>query len=463
MGRKTAGPFWAAGLPNQTMKTNLTLTAKRLGSLICLLLLACNIFLTGLQAQCSEAGSKDDYDSLIVVPRKDFKSLRRANILFRKQGILRYQRVSENIYVLPLDASEDRQAKISELQNSDLFDLVEPDYKLSIDNEDRRKYVKVEAKEPVDINQTGKPGEITPNDVDFTSQYYLRQINATKAWSTTVGDELVVGILDTGVDEKHPDLIGKVISLSESDYDDTVDDIGHGTEVSGIIAANTNNNQGIAGISWKTKILPIKITDKFGQAKVSSVVRALDTAYKHDVKIVQISLSTSQFSQILKDAVKLAQDRNILIISTGGNTSVQELRYPAAFSGVIGVGAVNRNKEIESYSSTGEHVSLVAPGSNIYTTTLFSSYVSVSGTSFSAPQVTGAAALVWSVAPDLLWNEVREVLINSAEDLGDKGKDIVYGYGLLDIEKAVALAKAKQLEKQAETSDDYVIESWIGR
>lgn len=463
-----------AGLPNQMIKDpevqslKLECLKRRFCiPLITLILSFCfvfPVFFSKLHAQSLNLNLDEDYDSLVVVPKGSIQNVRRTNLLFRKQGILRYQKINDSVYVVPLDKSEDKKAKILNLQNSGLFKLIEPDYRFSLDQvQNERNYVKVNVRSDNDIRQTGQQSEVTPNDKDFSSQYYLRQINALKAWNTTTGDELIVGVLDTGADETHPELIGKIVRLGESAAG-TEDGIGHGTEVSGIIAANTNNSQGIAGISWKTKILPVKVTDEFGQAKVSSVVKGLDEAYEYGVKIVQISLSTSQFSQVLKDAVKLAQGRNILIISTGGNTGAHELRYPAAFDGVIGVGAVTKDEEVETYSTTGNHISLVAPGTNIYTTSLLSSYVSVSGTSFAAPQVAGAAALVWSVMPELSWRDVREILISSAKDLGEKGKDFVYGYGLLDVETAVMKAKARQNDKlNDESSENFVIESWLKR
>lgn len=404
----------------------------------------------------SYAQETDNYDSLIVQPKQGHLTTKRMSRLMFRSGFLRYQKINNNLYVVPLNKTDNKKAKIEELKNSGLFKLVEPDYKFSLDEEtQRRNYIKI-TKESI-LN------DVTPNDKGFSSQYYLREINATKAWRVTVGNSLLVGILDTGVDSNHPDLTGKILG-GDSDLD-LQDDIGHGTEVAGIIAANTNNNQGIAGIAWNTKILSIRITDEYGQARVSTVVAALDEAYNKGVKIVQISLSTNQFSQALKNTIKQAQDRGILIVSTGGNTGVEELRYPAAFDGVIGVGAVNEAKQRESYSTTGEHVSLVAPGSYIYTTSPSSNYSEVSGTSFSAPQAAGTAALVWSIAPNLTNEEVREILIQSASDLGEVGKDKEYGYGLLNTEAAVELAKARieQAETEKQNANNLEIKSWIKR
>ncbi len=395
-----------------------------------------------------------DYDSLIVKPKIITLKSKRASRLMYKYAGPGYQKIKDNIYLIPLsenDTTETRKQRIAELKQSGAFDLVEPDYKLSLDQEEgERIYTKIirhtwNENNPIgtgNITTFEPPKEVTPNDKDFTAQYYLKEVNAPRAWGITVGSALLVGVLDTGVDVNHPDLNGKVSSGTDVNDIDLNDSIGHGTEVSGIIAANTNNNQGIAGVSWNTKVLSLKITDDFGQARVSNVVSALDQAYKKGVKIVHISLSTNQFSQTLKDAVKQAHDRGILIISTTGNSGIEELRYPAAFDGVIGVGAVDETKQKEFYSTTGDHVSLVAPGAAIYTTSLNSTYNKVTGTSFAAPQVSGAAALIWSIAPNLTNDEVRNILISSADDLGDLGKDKQYGYGLLNIEKAASLAKA---------------------
>ena len=381
--------------------------------------------------------ANDNYLEFIVKPKEKILKARRSENFLKQSGLLRFRKVTSKYYTIPLDKTKDTEKQINELNDTGLFETIEPNYKLEIDQIiPERNYTTIIKK----ANNILDSEEVTPNDSDFSSQYYLREINATKAWKTTVGEVLTVCILDTGVNAKHPDLTGKVFARDGFEGIDLNDEIGHGTEVAGIIAANTNNKKGIAGISWNTKILSVKITDEFGQARVSDVAIGLDEAYKNGAKIVQISLSTNQFSQTLKDIIKEAQDRGILIVSTAGNSGIQEIRYPAAFSGVIGVGAVNEQKERELYSTRGAHVSLVAPGTEIYTTS-GNTYSHVSGTSFSAPQITGAAALVWSIAPKLTNIEVRDILIKSANDLGDVGKDPDFGYGLLNIERAVERAK----------------------
>lgn len=422
-----------AELPNQTMRKSNNKSCITLIAILAISLLSIDF------AKAEDLG---DFDSLIVKPTEKVQKLRRKNRLMHRQGVIKFKKINETAYLVPLDSSseEEKFSKINELKKSGLFDLVEPDFKFSLDQTQEKNYISV-TKHPSFINNSvidsdADVQDITTNDSDFKAQYYLREINVTKAWNgIDWKDSVLVGVLDTGINGNHADLQNRVIG------DDAFDDIGHGTEVAGIIAANTNNNQGIAGLSWNTKVVSLKVTDENGQARVSTVVSQLEQAYQSGVKVVQISLSTNQFSYTLRDAIKLAQDRGILIVTSAGNSGINELRYPAAFDGVIGVGAVGRNKNLESYSTLGEHVSLVAPGTDIHTTSNNGAYTEVTGTSFAAPQVSGIAALLFSIAPNLKAEDVRRILLLSADDLGDVGKDVSYGYGLLNAKKAVDMAK----------------------
>lgn len=435
MGRKAPGPEQGvAELPNQTM--------RKVNHKFCITLIVI-LAVSLLSVHIVKAEEIANFDSLIVKPTEKVKKLRRKNRLMHRQGIIKFKKINENAYLVPLDAdssNEEKLSKIKELKKSGLFDLVEPDYKISLDQIQEKNYITVTKHSSFINNSVVGSDEdvqdITTNDSDFKAQYYLKEINVTKAWNgIDWKDSVLVGVLDTGINANHADLENRIIG------DDAFDDIGHGTEVAGIIAANTNNNQGIAGLSWNTRVVSLKVTDENGQARVSTVVSQLEKAYQSGVKVVQISLSTNQFSFTLRDAIKLAQDRGILIVTSAGNSGINELRYPAAFDGVIGVGAVGRNKTLETYSTTGEHVSLVAPGSAIHTTSNNGDYTEVTGTSFAAPQVSGIAALLFSIEPDLTAEDVRKILLLSADDLGDVGKDQSYGYGLLNARKAVDMAK----------------------
>ena len=389
------------------------------------------------------AFAQDNYDSIIVQTSEKLLKVRRQELILNREGIKHFNKVNNNTFVLPVEENKSIEEQINELKKNDLFSVIEPNYKLSIDKINSKGYSRVKKHTRNNIENNNDEKELLPNDKDYNSQYYLKEINAPKAWNITTGNSLLVAVLDTGVDSKHPDLVGKVTAGSGSEYADLNDEISHGTGIAGIIAANTNNSEGIAGVAWNTKILSIKITDEYGQSRVSDVIAALEEVYESGAKIVQISLSTNQYSEALKNAVEKAYERGILIVSTAGNTGINEVRYPAGFSQVIGTGSVTKEREIEDYSTRGEHVSLVAPGTDIYTTSLNSDYENLSGTSFSAPQVAGAAALVWSINPNLTNEEVKNILLSSADDLGDTGKDDKFGFGILNTEKALELAKEK--------------------
>lgn len=404
----------------------------------------CAVFLFSVLISPLSVLANENYNSIIVQTNEKLLRVRRPELVLYREGIKYFNKINKNTFVVSVEKNKSIEEQINELKRNNLFAVIEPDYKLSIDEINTKNFSRVKKhsrNNTAYINNEDDEKELLPNDKGYNAQYYLKEINAPKAWTITTGNSILVAVLDTGVDAKHPDLEGKVIGRSGTEYADLNDEISHGTGIAGIIAANTNNIQGIAGISWNTRILSIKITDEYGQSRVSDVISALEAVYQSGAKIVQISLSTNQYSEALKNAIQEAQNKGILIISTGGNTGINETRYPAGFNGVIGTGSIAENKELESYSTKGEHISLVAPGTDIYTTSLNYSYEKLSGTSFSAPQVAGTAALIWSIAPDLTNSKVREILINSADDLGTLGKDQKFGYGLLNTQKAVKLAQ----------------------
>lgn len=410
-----------------------------------LLVLFILIIASLLQAEIfAFANEYDGYKYLIAEPKENTIKTRVDRILFNNK--IRYKKLNTSLYSIPLDENRSIEEQIKELNNTGLFKTIEPDYSLEFDDRDYTSISKTATSNAENVSIEDLKSEITPNDIDFSTQYYLKQINATSAWNVSTGDNVLVAVLDSGIDGNHPDLIGKVVGLSPEDLNDN---LGHGTEVAGIIAANTNNKKGIAGIGWNTKILSLKITDENNQAKVSSVVDAFERAYEQNAKIIHISLSTNQYSQVLKNAVIKAQSRGILIISTAGNTGIEEIRYPSGFEGVIGVGSISSINNLEDYSTLGEHVSLVAPGTDIFTTSLNKSYSSVTGTSFSAPQVTGIASLIWSIAPELTNTEVTEIITQGADDLGSKGKDTSFGYGLVNASKSIEKVLSQSLENDS--------------
>jgi hypothetical protein len=300
----------------------------------------------------------------------------------------------------------------------------------------------------------------TPNDPSFSSQWGPPAISATSAWDITLGSKsVVVAVIDTGVQYNHPDLSSNMWKNSDGTYGcnyvnsyssscsntNVNDDNGHGTHVAGIVAATINNGMGVAGIS-QSRIMAVKVLNSQGSGSWSSVASGIQWATDHGAKIISMSLGGSS-SATIQNAVQYAYSRGVLLIAAAGNQNGGAIQYPASYSQVIAVTAIDQNSKIASFSSTGSKAELTAPGVNIYSTCSGSpgvcsgsQYSSLSGTSMAAPFVSGVAALVWSVDSTISRDAVRSILDSTADDLGSQGRDSYYGYGRVDAYGAVLAA-----------------------
>lgn len=280
------------------------------------------------------------------------------------------------------------------------------------------------------------------NDYYLTNQLHLSQIKADKAWSTVNSNErITIAVLDTGADYRHPDLRDNLlpgvnlVNPGRSAQDDN----GHGTEVAGVLAASGNNSIGVSGVLWNAKILPIKVLNNKAEAEVEVIAKGINVALDRGAKVIVMSFSSMSYSKSLSDAVARAERSGAVLIAASGNES-SRVAYPAAYPTVVAVGAVRSNNELVYQTNTGPELNLVAPGFNVYTTKLGGKYGSFSGTSAAAPQVAGAAALILARHPNLSPFDVRQLLYQTATDLGESGWDRKTGYGLLDVNKAVKTA-----------------------
>jgi thermitase len=313
-----------------------------------------------------------------------------------------------------------------------------------------------------------------PNDPQFVSQWNMRQIRAPGAWDVGTGaGDVTVAILDSGIDASHPELAGRVVpgrNVRER-TSDTRDDIGHGTHVAGIIGALGNNSAGVAGLSWGVRLMPIKITDRYGDASIVAAADGIRWATESGARVINLSLGGLDDSQTVRRAVQDARSRGVLLVAAAGNCgelisyrdegcdSLNAPFYPAALNEVIAVGALGANDEVAPYSNTGEYVRLTAPGGvggssrnnpldyilSTWPTALTSSieqpgYNYEVGTSMAAPHVSGTAALMWATNPTLSRDQVETILFESADDLGPPGRDDRYGYGRVNAERAVRQA-----------------------
>ncbi|MCH1625591.1 S8 family peptidase [Ferdinandcohnia quinoae] len=283
-----------------------------------------------------------------------------------------------------------------------------------------------------------------PNDLLYNDyQWNLRMIETENGWGFSRGaDNVVIAVIDTGVDLDHPDLAGRITNgynlVKENQTPD--DDNGHGTHVAGIIASKTNNHEGIAGITWFNPIMPIKAMGPDGYGSSFDIARGIIWATDNGADVINMSLGNYQKSKMLKHAVDYAYQRDVIMVAASGNDNSSQPSYPAAFPQVLSVAAVDDNGDRAEFSNYGNYIDVSAPGVDIPSTYIDHQYAALSGTSMAAPHVTALAALIRSRNPSLSNKEVIKIIKQTSIDLGKAGKDNLFGEGLIDIVSALERA-----------------------
>ncbi len=282
---------------------------------------------------------------------------------------------------------------------------------------------------------------IEPNDKLYPAETWAKTDNLPDAWSIATGQSTtIVAVLDSGVRADHPDLTGKVVSGYDffSNDTNTVDDVGHGTGVAGIIAARGNDGIGIAGAAWNVKIMPIKVGNANG-APVLDIAHGIYYAVDNGASVINLSLGSDTPSSALEDAIKYAYSHNVVVVAAAGNKPDQA-SFPASYPQTISVGAAtNAGDSVAAFSSKISRVDLSAPGVDILTSYwqvgAGNDWALVSGTSFSTPMVTGTVALMHSIDPSLTVEQVRSILTETAKKSLQSEQGA--GAGLLDAGAAV--------------------------
>lgn len=333
-----------------------------------------------------------------------------------------------NVYQVSLDTSRKGSLlqTINELEKNSHFSYVEPVYLYQLFEK--------------------------PTDEEFyTRQWGAVSIGLEKALeiAKNAGAGVTLAIIDSGVDYQHPEFAGRVLAgynalTDEEGYEAAMDDYKHGTHVTGIAAANLNQNK-MAGIAPNCNILPIKAITAQGGTDYQ-LAKGLIWAIEHGADVINLSLGGKGYSRTLQNAIDLAITNDVVVVAAMGNSGKNEVYYPAGCSGVVAVGASTGQEKIAEFSTRGRHISLVAPGENIYSTIPLEmgGYTTDSGTSAATPFVSGAIALLLGEFPQLTVSEVKSRLEASAKDIELSGYDESSGFGIIDL---VALLSADQVDK----------------
>jgi serine protease len=332
-----------------------------------------------------------------------------------------------------------------------------------------------------------------PNDPLYQNQWHYPQINLPQAWDVTTGANTIVAVIDTGVVLSQPDLQGQLVAgydfISDPSMagdgdgiDPNPDDPGdryrsdgsssfHGTHVAGTVAAATNNAVGVAGVAFGARIMPLRALGIGGGTDydIEQAVRFAagltndsGTVPPRRADVINLSVGGPEFRPGSQEAYDQARAAGVVIVAAAGNDGIDEMNYPAAFPGVIAVGAVDSNRARAWYSNFGSWIGVVAPGGDMSqdvngdgrpdgvlstgtrddSGTLVNDYLIYQGTSMATPHVAGVVALMKAVAPGLTPQRIADLLASGAltDDLGAPGKDDQFGHGLINASKAVAAA-----------------------
>jgi len=315
---------------------------------------------------------------------------------------------------------------------------------------------------------------------DYKDMWGLHSINAPSAWGLATGEDVIIAVIDTGVDYNHPDINdniwlnynelngiagvdddgnGLVDDIKGWDWyyndNDPIDDYGHGTHVAGIAAAEGDNNEGIIGIAHNAKIMALKVFNYWGWGVASDVAKAVRYAADMGARVINCSFGMA-YSQLLIDAFQYAYSKGCIIVGAAGNEDDVITDYPAKLDYTIAVGALSDDDSVADFSNYGSGLDVVAPGSDILSLRAEgcfgeeedeyfvpagdpnAMYMRMDGTSMSAAYVSGLAALMISQDPDITYADIMRRLKFSSVDYFTEGWDIYYGYGKIDAFKALS-------------------------
>lgn len=283
-----------------------------------------------------------------------------------------------------------------------------------------------------------------PSDTLYSQQWNIPAVNADAAWDNGLdGHGVRLAVIDSGINRSHEDLAAASIADGVNIINggtDVSDKLGHGTFIAGIIAAVRDNSIGVAGITDKVEIVPIKCFSDSKETSASYIISGIYSAVDdYDCDVINLSLGIEKNMELLREAINYAVGSGVIVVSAAGNSGGSEFVYPAAYDNVICVGSVDNEGITSAFSNHNETVFAVAPGEGIISLgTGNNVYSKGSGTSYSVPHVSAMAAVAKCVDPNITVYEMQSALMETSVDLGEQGRDDYYGYGLVDFAEFIA-------------------------
>ena len=403
----------------------------------------------------------------LLVKYKDLISIQSINT-FNSQNNLKIVRTLSNKKIKLLKIAD-------ESKNSSLKDIVDAYNKNPL----------IEYAEP---NFALYKLSVTPNDPYYYEQWGLPLIHANDGWDITKGNsDVIIAVVDSGIDFTHEDLQDKVwinpIEGSAGNKNNGIDDDGngyiddwegwdffasdndpsdldgHGTHVSGIAAAVTNNGKGVAGVSWNSKIMVVRVLNFRGMGFVDITADGVRYAADNGAKVINMSLGSYSFVDSMNEAVQYAYNKGCVLVAAAGNDGDPTVEYPASYENVIGVGSIGPDNNRSSFSTYNESVDVCAPGGdggssnsgNILSTYKGNAYAYSYGTSMSTPFVSGLASLIFAQNSTWANSQVINKIVSSADDLGTAGWDPYYGSGKINVYAALSFGSSSTQESTTKT------------
>jgi thermitase len=290
------------------------------------------------------------------------------------------------------------------------------------------------------LNNTGQTGGRSDADIDAPEGWDAAGLGGFPATGGTK-----IGIVDTGIDQTHPELSGKVVDCGAA-FGGTVlngtcaDDNMHGTHVAGTIAAKANNATGVAGVAFNSTLTICKaLYTAAGTGLTSDVANCINWTHTHGAKVISMSLGGGQ-SATLKNAVAAAWENGSatgsVLVAAAGNDGDGTLNYPAAYPEVVSVAATDHNDARATFSNANADVEVAAPGVNVLSTIPGGQYAELSGTSMATPHTSGVVGVLWQLFPTDTASGIRSRLDGAVDDLGPAGRDQSFGFGRVNLCKA---------------------------